>query len=212
MPRWLVLCAFCWLAAAWASSTGFMTPATATRASVSNAVQVFALMVAAGAIVAWPVARLCIGSPASVTRTVLLDAITILVLVHVTIFPLRAISGWSRDRLLLLDASLVSAIAIAASVLLIGLRSERTMRRALAGVAIVLLAVGPEAPWIALGFPAPGVARALPGALTIAWTLADPIPGPVAPAIARDTLAAGIIAAATLATAVAWSRRAVTLA
>ena len=73
-------------------------------------------------------------------------------------------------------------------------------------------AIGPEAPWIALGLPAPGVARALPGALTVAWTLADPIPGPVNAAMARDTIAAAIIAAAALTTAIAWSRRPVTLA
>ncbi|MFZ9689577.1 MAG: hypothetical protein ACO3DS_07035 [Phycisphaerales bacterium] len=212
LPRWLVLASFAWLAIAGAVSTGFMTPATATRASVAHAVQVFTLMVCAGAIVAWPIARLSLASPASVTRTVLLDAVTILVLVHVTVFPLRAISGWSRDRLLLLDASLVSSIAIVASILLIGLRSDRSLRRALAGIAVVMLAIGPEAPWIALGLPAPGVARALPGALTVAWTLADPIPGPVNAAMARDTIAAAIIAAAVLITAIAWSRRPVTLA
>ena len=95
-----------------------MTPSTATRASVAHAVQSFTLMVAAGAVVAWPLARLSLRAPRSVLRTVVLDVITVVVLVHVTIFPLRAISGWSRDRLLLLDASLMSAIAIAASVLL----------------------------------------------------------------------------------------------
>lgn len=212
LPRWLVVAAFCWLAASWAISTGFMTPSTATRASVAHAVQTFTLMVAAGAVVAWPLARLSLRTPGSIVRTVLLDAITIVVLVHVTIFPLRAISGWSRDRLLLLDASLMSAIAIAASVLLVGLRTDRTVRRALAGIAIVLLAAGPEAPWIALGFQAPSVARALPGALSVAWSFADPSPGPVNAAMMSDTLATAIIAAAALCTALAWSRRAVTLA
>lgn len=189
-----------------------MTPASATRASVAYAVQSFTLMVAAGAIVAWPVARLSVQTPRVVARTVLLDAITIIVLVHVTIFPLRAISGWSRDRLLLLDASLMSAIAIAGSILLVGLRSDRPVRRALAGIAIVLLAIGPEAPWIAIGLPGPSIARALPGALSVAWTLADPIPGPVSAAMTQDTVAAGIISAAVLVTAIAWSRRPVTLA
>lgn len=189
-----------------------MTPSTATRASVAHAVQTFTIMVAAGAVVAWPLARLSLRTPASISRTVVLDVITIVVLVHVTIFPLRAISGWSRDRLLLLDASLMSAVAIAASVLLVGLRTDRTVRRALAGMAIVLLAAGPEAPWIALGFQAPSVARALPGALSVAWSLADPSPGPVSSAMTSDTLATAIIAGAVLCAALAWSRRSVTLA
>ena len=189
-----------------------MTPSTATRASVAHAVQSFTLMVAAGAVVAWPLARLSLRTPRSILRTVVLDVITIVVLVHVTIFPLRAISGWSRDRLLLLDASLMSAIAIAASVLLIGLRTDRTVRRMLAGLAIVLLAAGPEAPWIALGIQAPSVARALPGALSVVWSLADPSPGPVNAVMTSDTVATAIIAAAALVTALAWSRRTVTLA
>jgi hypothetical protein len=189
-----------------------MTPSTATRASVAHAVQSFTLMVAAGAVVAWPLARLSLRTPRSVLRTVVLDVITIVVLVHVTIFPLRAISGWSRDRLLLLDASLMSAIAIAASVLLIGLRTDRTVRRMLAGLAIVLLAAGPEAPWIALGIQAPSVARALPGALSVVWSLSDPSPGPVNAVMTSDTVATAIIAAAALVTALAWSRRTVTLA
>jgi len=189
-----------------------MTPATSTRASVAHAVQTFTLLVCAGAVVAWPLARLSLRAPVTVLRTVLLDAITVIVLVHVTVFPLRAISGWSRDRLLLLDASLMSAVAIAASILLVGLRTDGPWRRALASLSIVLLAAGPEAPWIALDLPAPSVARALPGALAVAWSLADPTPGPVSAAMARDTLATGIVASAVLCCAVAWSRRPVTLA
>ncbi|MBM4111188.1 MAG: hypothetical protein FJ254_07540 [Phycisphaerae bacterium] len=212
LPRWLVLAAFCWLGASWAISTGFVSPSSATRAGVAHAVQTFTLMVAAGAVVAWPLARLSLTRPGAIVRTVVLDAMTIVVLVHVTIFPLRAISGWSRDRLLLLDASLMSAIAIAASVLLVGLRTDRMVRRVLASIAIVLLAVGPEAPWISLGFQAPNVARALPGALSVAWSLSDPSPGPVNEAMTSDTLATAIIAAAALCTALAWSRRPVTLA
>lgn len=207
-----MVAAFLWLGAAWGVSAGFDFSAAPSRASSLRSIQVFSLLLAAGALVAWPLARLSLPTPSSIGRTILLDACVIIVLAHVTLFPLRAISGWSRDRLLLLDASLLSGIAIVGSILLVGLRSDRALRRTLAALAIVFLAIGPEAPWVALDAASPSVARALPGALPVAWVLAEPIPGPPSAALARDALAAAIIAAATLITALAWHRRPVTLA
>ncbi len=169
-------------------------------------------MVAAGACIAWPTARLCMSTPRSVVATVAWDAATIVVLVHITLFPLRALAGWSRERLLMLDASLMCAIALASSVLLIGLRTNASLRRTLAALALVFIAVGPEAPWVAMGIDAPSVARALPGALSVAWNLSAPIAGPVDAVFARDALAAAIIAVAVVGVAVAWVRRPVTLA
>jgi hypothetical protein len=160
-PRGLVLLSAAWIAASWLVSFGLRMPIQISAGALTPGVRSMLICCALGALVAWPMLRLCQAPPRAPIRATLLDAATLIVLLQTVLWPLRLATTWAPERTALIDVTLGAHVLACCGLVTAALpwRSSGVRGAAMAGC--LLVAAGPASVIAASGFP--GAASALPG-------------------------------------------------
>lgn len=200
-PRGLVLLSAAWIAGSWLVSFGLKMPIQVSSGSLTPGVRAMLICCALGALVVWPMVRLCQSSPPAPVRSAMLDAATVIVLLQTVLWPLRLATTWAPERTLLIDVILVAHTLACAGVLAAARPWRSGIVRGAAMAACIAIAAGPAALLAAAG--APGVASAVPSwvgggfpAMGEAMMATSSLPDPAAWAAAWRSLAAGAAIAA----------------
>lgn len=208
VPRGLVVLAAAWIFLAWIILFGWKPPVQPQAASYSGGMQLLFVMVAVGATVLWPLLRLS-GRPSSAPMLqAVFDALAMLVLLQVVVWPLRLVTNWTLPRSVAIDCALGASLMTTAAILgaAHGLRSPRA--RAIAMTILVALAAIPPLLDRMLGSPAdPSPLAALSGPLLLG-RLSSPIPLDPSPAEWGMLKAAAAVAVAAWVVALVFRRSA----
>lgn len=146
LPRGLVILVTLWIFAAWWICIGIRPPIQPTISSYLPGIRLFIAALAIGMCVAWPMLRLSERPTRAPIRQVLIDFVTIAVLLHMVIWPLRLATNWSPQRLGMIDLSLFSWGVIIAGILAKSLGNRSPFERSISMLVIVLIALlGPLA-------------------------------------------------------------------
>lgn len=143
VPRGLVVLTALWIFIAWVSLFGFRPPVQAQSASYGPSIELLFTTIGVGIGIGWPMLRLSGRASRAPLAQALFDAIAMVVLMQVVLWPLRLVTAWSLERTIaLVLAASLSTVAIGALLSLgSGSRNERT--RTITMVFLVGLAVGP---------------------------------------------------------------------
>ncbi|MCE2884635.1 MAG: hypothetical protein LW806_07035 [Planctomycetaceae bacterium] len=143
VPRGLVVLTALWIFTAWVSLFGFRPPVQAQSASYGPSIELLFATIGVGIGIGWPMLRLSGRASKTPLAQSLFDAIAMVVLMQVVLWPLRLVTAWSLERTIaLVLAASLSTVAIGALLSLgSGSRNERT--RTITMVFLVGLAVGP---------------------------------------------------------------------
>ncbi len=170
-PRGLVLLAAVWIAISWLVSFGLRMPLQISAGALTPGVRSMLICCALGALVAWPMLRLCQPVPRAPVRATLLDAATVIVLLQTVLWPLRLATTWAPERTALIDMALVAHVLACCGIVTAALPSRSGVVRGAAMVGCLLVAAGPASVlaafglvdfatalprWIGGGFPAMG--------------------------------------------------------
>jgi len=178
LPRGLVLLTTCWIFATWCICIGVRPPIQPSIASYLPGIRLFIASLAIGLCVAWPMLRLSERPSRAPMSQVLIDFVTLAVLMHVVIWPLRLATNWSIDRMGLIDLFLFSWGLLIAAILSMTIGSRLAIERVAAMILILVISLlGPIAYFLCLRFD---------WALPPIW-LDGPILG-----VLRETLAGGL--------------------
>ena len=178
LPRGLVLLTTCWIFATWCICIGVRPPIQPSIASYLPGIRLFIASLAIGLCVAWPMLRLSERPSRAPMSQVLIDFVTLAVLMHVVIWPLRLATNWSIDRMGLIDLFLFSWGLLIAAILSMTIGSRLAIERVAAMILILVISLlGPIAYFLCLRFD---------WALPPIW-LDGPILG-----VLRDTLGGGL--------------------
>ena len=146
LPRGLVLITTCWIFATWIVCIGIRPPIQPSIASYLPGIRLFIASMAIGLCVAWPMMRLSERPSRAPIRQVLIDFVTIAVLVHGVMWPLRLATSWSIDRMGLIDLFLFSWGLLIAAILAMTIGSRLAIERVAAMISILVIALlGPIA-------------------------------------------------------------------
>lgn len=159
-PRGLVLLSAVWIAVSWLVSFGLRMPLQVSAGALTPGVRSMLICCALGALVAWPMLRLCQSAPRAPVRSTLLDAATVIVLLQTVLWPLRLATTWVPERTALIDVVLVAHVLACCGIVTAALpwRSGAVRGAAMAGC--LLVAAGPASALAASGFE--DAASALP--------------------------------------------------
>ena len=178
LPRGLVLLTTCWIFATWCICIGVRPPIQPSIASYLPGIRLFIASLAIGLCVAWPMLRLSERPSRAPMSQVLIDFVTLAVLMHVVIWPLRLATNWSIDRMGLIDLFLFSWGLLIAAILSMTIGSRLAIERVAAMILILVISLlGPIAYFLCLRFD---------WAMPPIW-LDGPILG-----VLRDTLGGGL--------------------
>ena len=178
LPRGLVLLTTCWIFATWCICIGVRPPIQPSIASYLPGIRLFIASLAIGLCVAWPMLRLSERPSRAPMSQVLIDFVTLAVLMHVVIWPLRLATNWSINRMGLIDLFLFSWGLLIAAILSMTIGSRLAIERVAAMILILVISLlGPIAYFLCLRFD---------WALPPIW-LDGPILG-----VLRDTLGGGL--------------------
>jgi hypothetical protein len=158
LPRGLVLLGTLWIFAAWAICIGVRPPIQPSIASYLPGIRIFLAAIAVGLCVAWPMVRLSEPASRAPALQILVDFITLGLLLHVVLWPLRLATNWSPARMGLIDLLLFSWTAIVAAVLACTIASRSPLERVVSMMVILVIALlGPLACVASarLGWPLP---------------------------------------------------------
>jgi hypothetical protein len=151
-PRGLVLLSAAWIAGSWLVSFGLRMPVQVSAGALTPGVRAMIVCCALGALVAWPMLRLCQPAPQAPVRSTLLDAATLIVLLQTVIWPLRLATTWAPQRTALLDLVLASHMLACCGIVCIALPRRSGAVRGVAMCACLLVAAGPASVLAAAGF------------------------------------------------------------
>lgn len=124
LPRGLIFLASLWLIGSWQLSLGGIAPIQPTSTAYVPGVRMMVQCLAIGVIVAWPLLRLSEAPCSWSVRRSLVDLIALVALVQIVIWPLRLVTPWSIARLVAIDLTLVSWMAIVGAIIAISSRSS----------------------------------------------------------------------------------------
>lgn len=159
-PRGLVLLSATWIAVSWLVSFGLRMPIQVSAGALTPGVRSMLVCCAIGALVAWPMMRLCQSAPRAPVRAMLLDAATIMALLQTVLWPLRLATTWAPERTALIDVILMAHVLACCGLVTAALPWRRSGVRGIAMAGCLLVAAGPATVLSAAGFA--GAARALP--------------------------------------------------
>ena len=168
LPRGLVVCSFIWIIACFAATIGLSAPIQPTSGAYTPSVRAMLALLAVGACLLWPLARITYARGAWTPARVALDMITIMVAFHAIFWPLHLVTYWTAAQMLAIDLLLCGWIAATGAWIALAIRTgtRRTvwstawMAIVLAGV--VLDAVGAPAPIPELAGPYAALLRLTP--------------------------------------------------
>jgi hypothetical protein len=152
-PRGLVLLSAAWIAVSWLVSFGLRMPLQISAGALTPGVRSMLICCALGALVAWPMLRLCQASPRSPVRSMLLDAATIIVLLQTVLWPLRLATTWVPERTALVDVVLAAHALACCGIVMAALPWRSGLVRGTSMLGCLLVAAGPPSALAALGFP-----------------------------------------------------------
>ena len=170
-PRGLVLLSAVWIAVSWLVSFGLRMPLQISAGALTPGVRSMLICCALGALVAWPMLRLCQSTPRLPARSTLLDAATVIVLLQTVLWPLRLATTWVPERTALIDVLLVAHVLACCGIVTAALPWRSSLVRGTAMAACLLVAAGPASVlaaggyaeaagslprWIGGGFPSMG--------------------------------------------------------
>lgn len=143
LPRGLILLASVWLVGGWLLTIGIRPPVHPSSATYEPAVRMMIFCVGLGLAVAWPLLRLTQPPVAWPIRATLLDAIVLVAMTQVVVWPLRLLTRWSPSRTFAIDLVLIAWIAAAAGIVALARGSTRPGLRSLAMSACLAGAILP---------------------------------------------------------------------
>jgi hypothetical protein len=182
LPRGLVISSFIWVIACFAATIGLSAPIQPTSGAYTPSVRAMLALLAVGACLLWPLARITYARGTWTPARVALDMITIMVAFHAIFWPLHLVTYWTAAQMLAIDLLLCGWIAATGAWIALAIRTgtRRTvwstawMAIVLAGV--VLDAVGAPAPIPELAGPYAALLRLTPertdSTVVPVWSLA----------------------------------------
>ena len=159
-PRGLVLLSAAWIAVSWLVSFGLRMPLQISAGALTPGVRSMLICCALGALVAWPMLRLCQPPPNAPVRSTLLDAATVIVLLQTVLWPLRLATTWVPERTALIDVVLVGHVLACCGIVTAAAPWRSGVTRGIAMAGCLLVAAGPASVLAAGGYS--DAARALP--------------------------------------------------
>jgi hypothetical protein len=151
-PRGLVLLSAAWIAVSWLVSFGLRMPLQISAGALTPGVRSMLICCALGALVAWPMLRLCQAPSRAPVRSTLLDAVTVIVLLQTVLWPLRLATTWVAARTALVDAVLAAHVLACCGIVMAALPWKSGAVRGAAMLGCLLVAAGPPSVIAALGF------------------------------------------------------------
>lgn len=151
-PRGLVLLSAAWIAVSWLVSFGLRMPLQISAGALTPGVRSMLICCALGALVAWPMLRLCQTPPRAPVRSTLLDAATVIALLQTVLWPLRLATTWAPERTALIDAVLAGHVLACCGVVTAALPWSSALVRGAAMAGCLLVAAGPASVLAAAGF------------------------------------------------------------
>ena len=188
LPRGLVFGASTWLAVSWVVSIGIRPPVQPTSTAYTPAARMLVVAIMLGILIAWPLARLSASKPRRPLMSAFLDMISLMVLTQIVIWPLRLVTTWPVERIMVISLDVIS------NTLLVGglLALSGTTRRGASMAMLALLALVVIPPIVALGTPIDPIFSASP--LVRIWVLASGGPAPLPPAAWVAGLVTAVVA------------------
>ena len=151
LPRGLVFITTCWIFGAWCLCIGIRPPIQPSIASYLPGIRLFISAMSVGLCVAWPMLRLSERPTQAPIRQVMIDFLTIAVLVHVVLWPLRLATNWSISRMGLIDLFIFAWGLLIAAILALTTGSRMALERVAAMILIVMISLmGPIAYFVCL--------------------------------------------------------------
>ena len=168
LPRGLVISSFIWVIACFAATIGLSAPIQPTSGAYTPSVRAMLALLAVGACLLWPLARITYARGTWTPARVALDMITIMVAFHAIFWPLHLVTYWTAAQMMAIDLLLCGWVAATGAWIALAIRtgSGRTvwcttwMAVIVAGV--VLDAVGLQAPFPELAGPYAALLRLTP--------------------------------------------------
>ncbi len=166
LPRGLVFLTTCWIFAAWLICIGVRPPIQPSIASYLPGVRIFIAIMAMGLCVGWPMLRLSERPTRAPIRQVLIDFVTISVLLHVVLWPLRLATNWSNSRMGLIDLFLFAWGYMIAAILALTIGSRSALERVATMILIIMISLlGPMAYFVSMRMHWPEPPRWMDGPL-----------------------------------------------
>lgn len=141
LPRGLVLLTTFWILTTWCICIGIRPPIQASIASYLPGIRLFLGSMAIGLCVTWPMLRLSERPSRAPIRQVLIDFVTIAVLMHVVLWPLRLATNWSIDRMAMIDLFLFAWGLLIAAIVAMTIGKSLAIERVAAMILIVMIAL-----------------------------------------------------------------------
>lgn len=155
LPRGLILLASLWLFLSWIGSMGIHPPLLVATSSYTPSVRLMLLASAVGALVAWPLLRLCASTHRSPIIAAWLDLAVVLGMLNMVIWPLRLVTPWPVTRMAVLMLVVDLWIVAVGAIVSIGIGSGRGAIRTAAMIVVMAVSLGAIA---ARGAGIPGLA------------------------------------------------------
>jgi hypothetical protein len=134
-----------WVFLSWVLLFGLRPPIQPQAASYGPTLELLFVSIGVGVAIGWPLLRLSARPSRAPIGQALFDAMAIMLLMQVVIWPLRLVSNWTIPRMWLILASLGAAIALTGALLSAsqGSTNRATRTRAMAlAVAVALAPLG----------------------------------------------------------------------
>lgn len=142
LPRGLILLASAWLFFSWIASMGIHPPLLAATSSYTPAVRLMLFSSAVGALIAWPLLRLCQAPSPAPWRDTLLDMVVVLGMLNMVLWPLRLVTPWPPLRMGAIQLMIGLGVLTVGAVLVVATGSTRRWLRSAAMVVVLLLSLG----------------------------------------------------------------------
>ena len=168
LPRGLVMCSFIWIIACFAATIGLSAPIQPTSGVYTPSVRAMLALLAVGACLLWPMARLAYARGAWTPARVALDMITIMVAFHAIFWPLHLVTYWTAAQMMAIDLLLCGWVAATGAWIALAIRTGTrrvvwcTTWMAVIVAGVVLDAVGLQAPFPELAGPYAALLRLTP--------------------------------------------------
>jgi hypothetical protein len=143
VPRALVVLTALWIFIAWISLFGFRPPVQAQSASYGPSIELLFATIGVGIGIGWPMLRLSGRASKAPLAQSLFDAVAMIVLLQVVLWPLRLVTAWSLERTVALVVAASLATVMIAALLSLGSGSRNERTRTVTMAFLVALAIGP---------------------------------------------------------------------
>lgn len=143
VPRGLVMLAALWVFTAWILLFGLRPPVQPQTASYGPTLEILFASIGVGVAIGWPLLRLSARPSSAPVLQSMLDALALMILLQVVVWPLRLVSSWTLPRTWMIVGAICVAVLLSGAVLAMTSSAQRRRTRTNAMIACVALAVLP---------------------------------------------------------------------